>query len=483
MIKKEELHSLVHSLSKSEKRYFHLFCTREASGGNYLRLFDAIASQEDYDEAQIRRKFHSEKFLDQLHVTKNYMKRLILKSLRNFHAGISREAELKDIFRNLEILFNKELYQLCETELKRAEAIAGKYEILPGLIEAINWRRKLIQTLRPNNFGELKVLMDTQTVVLAYLQNTNAYWKLAADLSGKVMNTSVDSEDTRLQENPGLPLTLEAKILSYTCAYLQRIKDNQQELAQQELLNLIVLLEAHPQRIEEEPGMYVSTINNLVSYQIFTKKYEDAIRLLQKAKNVYEKWRITSENRTLLKQILRTYNIELELYRSTRIFLKEAAFIESTEAFVEKNVQKMPKEYLLSFWFQLASIHFMRNEFAKSLQWTNKILNARFTGIRPDLYIHANLLNLMIHFEQQNLMVLRYYVDSTKRFVKKVREIGFFEDTMLRFFTRLAKTPLLDQPKAFSELNHKLFYENVSKSEESDLKGYLDYRAWIEGRL
>lgn len=120
MIKKEQLFILIKSLSKAEKRYFRLACRQAETASNYLKLFDAMDAQEEYDEKAIRKKFKKETFCNQLHVTKSYLRQFILKSLRNFHTKISKDAELKDALRNVEILFHKELYPLCYGELKKA---------------------------------------------------------------------------------------------------------------------------------------------------------------------------------------------------------------------------------------------------------------------------------------------------------------------------------------------------------------------------
>ena len=79
MIKKDKLFSLVKSLSKSEKRHFKLFAARQNGGRNYLKLFNAVEEQECYSEQLIKSKFAGENFTNQLHVTKNYLYKLILK--------------------------------------------------------------------------------------------------------------------------------------------------------------------------------------------------------------------------------------------------------------------------------------------------------------------------------------------------------------------------------------------------------------------
>ena len=150
---RDSLHTLIHSLSKSEKRYFRLFCTRETSGENYLQLFDAVDGQKVYDEKGIKTRFRKAAFAGHLHVTKNYLRKLILKSLRNYHSDISSDAQLKDILRNVEILYNKELYALCKTELKRAATLAAKHELLNGRVEVETWNRKLAQAQQPHALG------------------------------------------------------------------------------------------------------------------------------------------------------------------------------------------------------------------------------------------------------------------------------------------------------------------------------------------
>lgn len=484
MLKSEELHALILSLSKSEKRYFKLFCTREASGQNYLKLFEAMEKQAVYDEQVIKERFKKEKFIRQLHVTKNYLRKLILKSLRNFHARLSGDAELKDILRNIEILYTKELFQHCETELKRAAAVAEKYELITGMVEIASWERKVEQAIRPYHYAAFSQALSKQKKAVDILKNNNEYWRLAVKTSSEAQKSPWKAvEANPLLESPRHALSLEAKVLYYNTTYLRRLQKGEGEQAGQALYELIELFERRPQWIAAAPGMYVSSINNLVSYLTFQKKHQEALLLIQKAKRRYEGWSVASENKILLKLIVRTYNIELELYRDTRAFTERSTFIESTEAFVQTHRYKMPKEYLVSFWFQLASIHFMRRDFNRSLHWINQLLNARFKKIGIHLQVQARMLNLMVHLEQQNLFVLRYYVDSARRYLKKVKDVQPFEKVLLRFFSKIGKLPLSEYKSAFRVLQQRLFPPNEPAMIPDETLGYIDYREWIDLKL
>jgi tetratricopeptide (TPR) repeat protein len=484
MPKTDPLFELIHALSRSEKRYFRLFCTRDASGENYLRLFDTIDGQSEYDEATIKRMFRHLKFTKQLHVTKNYLRRLILKTLRNYHANLSKDAELKDILRNVEILFNKELYTLCQSELKRGDAIASRHELLSGTIDIESWKRKLFQTLQPHGYAVFRETLDAQKSAISRLRSTNDSWQLAVNVSSGMftLQSNISVRNVHLKD-PGASQTLEARVLYYNTQYLLDLRNNDNSAAESSLTALITLLEAHPDRIKEEPGLYVSSINNLLSFFVFQKRYDEALSLIQKTKSIYNSWKITAANRTLLKQILRTYNVELEIYRASKSCDAQSDFVDTTESFGQANGQKIPKEYLVSFWFQLASIHFMRGNYSRALEWINTLLNARFKGVRTDLRVHAHILNLMIHLEQQNLMVLRYYVDSARRYLKKVRFTHAYTGILLKFFTRMGRLPVMEYKQAYRDLKEILYPQNGEALIPENIKDYIDFREWIETKI
>ncbi len=280
-----------------------------------------------------------------------------------------------------------------------------------------------------------------------------------------------------------VPETLEAKSLYYNAAYLHHLGSSQPEKAEQQLRDLLQLLSEQPHRIKEDPGLYASTINNLLAFLNFRQRHAESLVLIQEAKEVYGQWGLSSENVRVQKATLRTFNIELEIYRDMRAFEGNTEFIQSTEAFVRDNRHKIPKDYLLSFWFQLASIQFMRKDYSASLHWINQLLNARYKDIRLDLQLQARMLDLMVHLEQQNLFVLRYFVDSTKRFMKKVKETQPFEEALLRFFIRIGRIPLLEYREAFRELKKELFPEEGESLVPIEIVGYIDYKAWIEERV
>lgn len=484
MKKSEELFVLIKSLSQSEKRYFRIFCSQVGQESNYLRLFDAIDAQDEYDEKSIKKKFKGQLFVKQLHVTKNYLRALILKSLRNFHAKSSRDAEVKDLLRNVEILFEKELYTHCNVELKKAGRIAERFEQGTNLVEIHSWKRRLRQNTDTHDYQGFQAILQDQRKAIDMVINSNDYLQLIVGISGSItQNLKGRIKNEELLDNPNNALTMETKVMHYNAQYFRSIQEGKGSEAQKIFYELIDYLEQFPKRIKEEPSLYISSINNFVGYFVFNKKHDQALELIQRAKQVYGELKITSENRKLLKQILRTYNIELEIYRDTKEFEGKQGFIADVEGFVEKYRYKMSSEYLISFWFQLAYIFFLQKNFKKALKWVNNILSHNFKAVREDIQIQGRMLNLMIHLEQQNLFVLRYYVDNTRRYLRKKKLIEPFETALLRFFSAMGKAVPSEYKDKYQALYDELFLPNEAPLILQETLDYIDYKAWLEEKL
>jgi len=57
--------------------------------------------------------------------------------------------------------------------------------------------------------------------------------------------------------------------------------------SKEKLIELLNVLEKYSHRTQEEPTLYLSTINNLVSFLVFTKEYKEALEYVSKAKAFY----------------------------------------------------------------------------------------------------------------------------------------------------------------------------------------------------
>src|SRR6188768_108445 len=101
------LFDLIRSLNKSEKRYFMMYASLQKGSKNYLKLFREIDSQKEYDEQCIKEKYKNEKFVRQLAFTKNYLSRLIVRSLISYRSGKSVDSNIHELINASKILYEK----------------------------------------------------------------------------------------------------------------------------------------------------------------------------------------------------------------------------------------------------------------------------------------------------------------------------------------------------------------------------------------
>ena len=149
------LHELIHSLTKSEKRYFKLLSSRHTIGeeNNYILLFDFIDKQEIYDEMELKLHFKGESFLNKLSITKKRLYDHILNALDNFHSQSNIESQIFKMIHSAEILSHKTLYAQAKKTLISAEKLAEKNELTNILIHI---RTKFKVLLEKNNYIDIQ---------------------------------------------------------------------------------------------------------------------------------------------------------------------------------------------------------------------------------------------------------------------------------------------------------------------------------------
>jgi hypothetical protein len=476
---------LIKSLTRAEKRYFKL----HAAGNNhknYLRLFDFIDKQKEYDEEAVKRRFKDEAFAKQLHVTKNYLNKLILKSLRNFHASLSIDAELKDSLRDIEILFKRELFDQCRYTIAKAEEVARAYEKHAALLEIYDWKRKLaLQRLGGGKSrDEVNEVIAQERDSLKKLQTVNEYW----DLTVNQFKSRGDSNNQKkLLNHPLLKDvkaadTLQARSLYYFILQTHHYFQGNLSKAEQCATDLIELFEAHAERIKENPGSYITALNNKIGVCLHAKKLDAIPELLAKIRAIPQKYGLKPQSPLAVKTILQTYNVELEMYRDSGDFERGIARIDEISSYLKKPNRFIPSDYRLMLYYQFAYLYFMKKAYKDSLHWLNEIFKSKLGLAREDIQSYARFLNLIIHFELGNITVLKYAVDACRRFLKKKRELRPFESVLLRFFSRISLAHPENYDDLFQQLQHDLF-SGSDKTEIENALDYLNFQKWIEGRL
>jgi len=483
MIKSEQLFYLIKSLNKAEKRYFKLFATSSNENNNYLLLFDAIDKQDIYDENAIKEKFHNKTFVNQLHVTKNYLNQLILKSLRNFHSSISKDAEIKDLLRDIEILLKKELFQQCTQIIEKALKLATLYEKWPDVLNLLDIKRRLLLNTKGSSqaTNDLKQINDLELKALLKIEHISMYWDVSANLFSNLPDIS------RLMESPYIKDeskadSLQAKTLYHYIWQTLSVVQGNPEQAREKLEKIIQIWEEQTNQIYEHPASYLTLLNNLVGLCISNKDYKYAEELIFKIRKMPDRYGLKSNNTIAVKAMLHSYNVELEMCRDTNQIKRGLKVSKDVQKYLEDSALTVPKSYHILVLYQIAYLHYLNDECDKALPFLNEIFSLKANEIRQDIQAYAHLLFLIIHFELGNITLLRYAVESCRRFLKKKRELQNFEKTLLSGFSRLSTISASEYEYQFIILKETLF-EGMSEKEKLNVLDYLNFERWIEKNL
>ncbi len=483
MLKKENLFYLIKSLSKAEKRYFKLFASVNNGNTNYLLLFDAIDKQIEYDESLIKKKFEKRKFVKQLHVTKNYLNHLILKSLRNYHFTQSKDAELKDLQRNVEILLKKELFQQCLQMINKGISLANKYEKWPDLLNFLKIKRTLIRNKKGTGgaLQELKEITKLEQSVLQKLTHISKYWDLTINIF------SILGKPEKLENDPWIKSSdkadsFQAKMLFNYVWQAVHFSKNDLKRARQIMEEIIFLWEENEHQIYENPGSYLTALNNVVGVALQARQYEYAEQMIYKIRRVPIRYGLKNNNPIAVKAMLHSYNVELEMYRDTHQADRGIEVIPKVKKYLEDKSLYIPKSYELLLYYQFSILHYKKEELVESLKYLNIILGGKYEKIREDIQSYTHLLFLIIHFELGNMVLLRYAVESCRRFLKKKGSLKNFEKVLLSTFSKLSTLSKSEYNIQFQKLNQELF-RGLSENEKNNILDYLNFEEWIEKNL
>jgi len=490
-----ELFDLIKSLSKSEKRFFKLHSALQAGPKNYLRIFDAVDKQKEYDEEAVKQLFAKETFIKHLPSEKNHLYKLILKSLRAYHSESSVSGILKQEIKNIEILYQKALYDECNKLLHRAKRIARENERFYYWFELLNWEKMLLEEAYESGefTKDLDALIEEERDVIEKLRNLAAYHILYSKInyvfrSGGYVRT--EEERAMVEEISEHPLIKgkntalsrrAATICYYTQGFCQWAKRDWRT-SLEKFMRVKQILDDNPAIRTDLPKRYMRTLHYIINAEIELADYAAARTHIDQMRAMREETGFSG------------MSIEVQVFGAS--FLSELRLadrcgehqqavdmvVDVTEG-MERLGPRLPKEQQLEFWWCIACAYFGAGQMNKALFWLNKVLNDTEPALRQDIFNYARIFNLVVHYELGNYDLLSYITRSTQRYLGKRQRALEVETVIIDHIKRLAKA---DEGAARRELFQQLhaqLQELLRDPNESVVLKYFDVLAWAEAHV
>lgn len=95
-----------------------------------------------------------------------------------------------------------------------------------------------------------------------------------------------------------------------------------------------IFRDTHPESIKEDPSSYITALNNKIAFCLRLKRLAVIPELLAKIKAIPRTYGLKEQNPMTIKLLLRTYNVELELYRDSEQYEKGIALVEEVRQFL-----------------------------------------------------------------------------------------------------------------------------------------------------
>jgi len=491
----DDLFQLIKSLDKNEKRYFKLAVSKytSAEDSNYIKLFDAIDTQEEYNEEKLKKKFKGKKIEKNFPTEKNYLYRLILKSLRGYSQEQTSDHKIKDMIREAEFLYKKALYDQSEKILSRAKELAITHEKLLLLLEIyemegqqlpltenIEKTARYIEDDLPNALGILKKIENLAEFTKYHLQLYITYMKSGDEKRNTEILDEVESIiSLPIYKDERSALTFLAKSYFYFMKRSYYRMQNDFENTMKYSRKEVQLFESHPHILTEQISLYANSLINYAINQFESKKFDDCHATLKKLRNIQ-----TRSEFVKLKILSRYYELTFSMYAVSGNFEKVTSEVNEAKTFIESNKGKLAGSLEHNIKYNVAYCFFGTGNYKEAIRWINKTLNETADEkVFPEKHCYARILNLAIHYELGNYDLLDSLIRSTGRYLNKKNLLFDTEELFIDFIDKIIiVTSEKEKLAEFAKFRKHL--ESVyGKYSEKQNPGYFNFFEWIDSKL
>jgi len=482
-------------MTKAEKRYFKLYVSRIKSGVNakFLKLFDLMDKQKNYNESKILEKEESIK-TSQFSNLKAHLYKQILQSLRSCHSTNDVDMSIRELLDYTTVLYDRYLFDQCLKTLEKAKQMAEKYDKSVFLMEILEFEKKLVtKFIKTNIEGRVGKLVNESETIQQKLSNINTFSNLSIKLYSfylkigfirnpkdfEIVNSFLYSTLPVFREDQ---LSFDEKMYLYNSltGYYFFIQDF--ERGYEYAKKWVNLFNDNQQYIIPKIEMYIKGINNLLMAQSKLGKYDEFIATTKKFDTICE-----------INDLNLTYNIRLLLfkYASTHKINKYfmlGEFHEGTKIIpeiaesLEKFSDKLDTHYIIIFYYKFACMYFGNDDYKNAVYWLNKIINSKDVNLRSDIHGFARILNLICHFELENTDLVDYYIRSTYRFLIKKEDMHLYQKYIMNFLKKLNSITTEQLTEAFKELWQQLLPLTTNPYEKRAFI-YFDIISWLESKI
>lgn len=460
----DDLFELIKSLSRSEKRYFKVYASQHVVGeqNNYMKLFVVMDGLKAYSSEKLKKALKDPKLVRNLSYEKNYLYKMILKSLRAYRSQKRVDHRLAEGLQDAAFMAEKGLYAQARKLLKKITRLAEKHQKFYILLQIYDQERSVLKK------SQLRGMQQK-------LEETNAKWKATeaklrrhqqlAELydevfalmrrSNKLFKTEKIARMTEIYEKlvgEGLPDTFWAtQFYHWVLGAFHQLEGNIQEVYNIHR-KIISEWESHQEIRNENPQPFKKALSNYLSTCQMVADFSEFIPILDRIESIpcasFDEEAEQFQNVALFRLI--------HLINQPRI-TAGPELIAQIESGLDKYSAKINQARKLSLLVNVALLYFLAGDYKQSLPWLNRIIHDEPSEHRVDIQNVAHILFLLVHFELGNHDLLEYQLRVVRRKIRKERELSEFEKRLFWFLGQYGGlTDQAAREDAFAQLKRGL---------------------------
>lgn len=480
-------------MTKSEKGYFKKHANLTGGDKVYLKLFDAIDSQNTYDENKLKEKFKGEQFLKQFSVAKNSLYSQILKSLNQSSISTNSRFELRTNTNNAEILFNKGLIGQALKMISKLKSQAYEIEELDVLLQLIDLEKTILLKSFEDNQSKLDNIHEEELDILSKRKNFIHYQKLFnksyylitkfGHLRDKADERHYDKIlNSVYMKNEKLADSIMSKI--HYCEILLHYNVSKMKYSDaiKFTTRLLGLMEKNRVFMAAHIDKYLSVYQNHILQYFYLAKYNDMEENSKRLLNMLNDKKLKIPERAKIMAIGKLLSIRFVAYINSANFEAGSKIFNEVKDYMNR-YNDLVDNSIKIILYNLSSYHnFLLGNYSEALVWINKMLNDPEMKYFTELICNAKWYELLIHYELKNYDYIDNVLKTNKRYLNKNQKFYGIEKIMIKFYNRVVNSDFESEKELFHELLNEV--KKVTGKNTVDYGvDYYNITGWVRSKI
>lgn len=481
-------------MTRSEKGYFKKYSGLTGGDSVYIKLFDAIESQKQYDEKKIKEKFKHEKFSKQISVAKNNLYSHILKSLNQASIGSSMRYELRHNTVNAEILFNKGLTSQALKLITKLKSSAMEIEEFDTVLMLLNLEKSIHRRSFAGDESKTDDILKQELDTISRRKNLVYYQKLfdrAFYISTKYGYIRSKKDETRFEDILNNEYMKDARRANSILAkihyceiffyYFTMKFDFRQALKWN--IKAMEAIDKNETFLKTNLEKYFSLYQNRILQYFYLGRFKEVDKYSDMLTGMLNDKKLDISDRMKAVSLGKLLCIRFYSSINSGNFDSASRAMEQTRELMDSHSALVDNSIKIILYNVASSYNFIIENYTEALEWINRLLNDPEMKYFVELFCNARWFELLIHFELKNYSYIDDVLKTNMRYISQKERLYGIEKIMIKFFADSAASDKPGSRESYQKLLDDLKTTMAKKTEAEFGVDYYNIAAIVRSRI